>query len=234
MQNDFLSNETQNPRIVSKNSIKNLIIPKSLLFNDVIHSYDYKIKNGDDLTVSTHKNSGDVLSQNFSNECYPTDRLNSIRKKVFIQDIYFEQSKIRKDNFGQEIKKGGKHKICFADELGIIKSFIPDDNNLTEQITKSKKIKRYSPQNKSKYCLPKIRDIKSSNSLKKGRIFMMKNLYNIIKTKTNSNKKFINGYAHIINIENLKEETKLNTFFIKNRALAEEENVSCSCYCSIF
>ena len=234
MQNDFLSNETQNPRIVSKNSIKKLIIPKSLLFNDVIRSYDYKIKNGDDLTVSTHKNSGDALSQNFSNECYPVDSLNSIRKKIFIQDIYFEQSKIRKDNFGQEIKKGGKHKICFADELGIIKSFIPDDKNLTEQITKSKKIKKYSPKNRSKYCLPKIRDIKRSNSFKKGRNCMMKNLCNIIKIKTNSNRKFIKGNAHIINIENLKEETKLNTFFIKNRALAEEENVSCSCYCSIF
>ena len=40
---------------------------------------------------------------------------------------------------------------------------------------------------------------------------------------------------HVINVENLKKETKLNTYSIKNRrALAEEENVSCSCYCSIW
>ena len=61
---------------------------------------------------------------------------------------------------------------------------------------------------------------------------MMKNVYNISKIKTKKFKKF---NVEVINIENMKKETKLNTFAVKNRmAAAEEENVSCSCYCSIW
>ena len=64
---------------------------------------------------------------------------------------------------------------------------------------------------------------------------MLKNIYNISKKKTKSERKLKDSIVHIIEVENLKSENKLNTFSIKNRTnLAEEENVSCSCYCSIW
>ena len=63
---------------------------------------------------------------------------------------------------------------------------------------------------------------------------MMKNIYNILKTKTKSKKKFKESFIHFIDVENLKGETKLNTYSIKNRIIPEEEQVCCSCYCSIW
>ena len=63
----------------------------------------------------------------------------------------------------------------------------------------------------------------------------MKNIYNITKINTKPKKKYNEAFVQIIDVENLKKENKINTFSIKNRkVLAEEENVCCSCYCSIW
>ena len=79
-----------------------------------------------------------------------------------------------------------------------------------------------------------IKEIKRSNSLTNDKSKMMKNIYNISKVKINSKKKFKKSFVHIIKVEKFKTENKLNNFSIKRNALAEEENVSCSCYCSIW
>ena len=72
----------------------------------------------------------------------------------------------------------------------------------------------------------------------KSQLYLLKdkfNIYNISKVKTKSKKKFNESLVHIIKVEKFKEENKLNTFSFKNRnPMAEEENVSCSCYCSIW
>ena len=233
MQN-VLSNETQNIRIVSQNSFKEKNDHKIFNFNDFIHNNETTNKNEQDsITVSTHKNSCDPLSNNYANEFKRKNNFHSFHKKMPIKDIFMEEPTKRKDNFGKEIKKGGKQKIAFADDLDIIKSFIPKNKNNEVQLNKSGKTKQFSPEKKSRYNLEDNGDIKRANSLKNGRSCMMKNFYNIFKGKSNLNKKFGNCNGHIIKIENLKEETKLNTFIVNKKALVVEENVSCSCYCSI-
>ena len=94
--------------------------------------------------------------------------------------------------------------------------------------------KNYSSEKNLKKIFSNEKAIKRSNSLSNDRNKMMKNLYNIFKVKTKSKKKFNKSLVHIIKVEKFKEENKLNTFSFKNRnSMAEEENVSCSCYCLI-
>ena len=188
----------------------------------------------DKATLTTHKSSINSQNQIFEKEAPLSERINMLEiEKIDEEEI---RPNIRKDIFGREIKKGGKHKISFADDLDIIKSLLPEKKNIFEH-KGSKQIgeilaKINSPSKKLKLALPEIETIKRSNSFTKGKISMMKNVYNISKIKTKKFKKF---NVDVINIENMKKETKLNTFSVKNRvALAEEENVSCSCYCTIW
>lgn len=188
----------------------------------------------DKATITTHKSSINSQNQFFEKEVPLSERINMLE----IEKIEEEEIKpiIRKDIFGREIKKGGKHKISFADDLDIIKSLLPEKKNEIQH-KGSNQIDKIlaqinSPSRNLKFVLPEIETIKRSNSFTKGKISMMKNVYNISKIKTKKFKKF---NVDVINIENMKKETKLNTFSVKNRvALAEEDNVSCSCYCSIW
>jgi len=188
----------------------------------------------DKATLTTHKSSINSQNQFFEKEVPLSERINMLE----IEKIEEEEIKptIRKDIFGREIKKGGKHKISFADDLDIIKSLLPEKKNVIEH-KRSNQIgeileKINSPSKNLKFTLPEVETIKRSNSFTKGKISMMKNVYNISKIKTKKFKKF---NVDVINIENMKKETKLNTFSVKNRVgYAEEENVSCSCYCSIW
>ena len=61
-----------------------------------------------------------------------------------------EKKKKRIDNFGREIKKGGKQKIVFADELHLVK---------TKEEGKNKKDKKEA-NNKRRNSFPKIKDKK--------------------------------------------------------------------------
>ena len=233
MQNDILNVKKDITKLNQK-SLDQLDNSKMNLFNDYINlnakinSNDFDIK-----TISTHKNSADSLSSINSNQDAPlSTRLQTIFPKQNFTNIYLEESKIRRDIFGREIKRGGKHKISFADDLDIIKSLMPDKIS-ENSIRKNRRIN--SPAKNLKSSLATIKEIKRSYSLKYDRSSMLKNIYNISKKKTKSERKLKDSIVHIIEVENLKSENKLNTFSIKNRTnLAEEENVSCSCYCSIW
>ena len=127
MQNDILNVKKDITKLNQK-SLDQLDNSKMNLFNDYINlnakinSNDFDIK-----TISTHKNSADSLSSINSNQDAPlSTRLQTIFPKQNFTNIYLEESKIRRDIFGREIKRGGKHKISFADDLDIIKSLIPD------------------------------------------------------------------------------------------------------------
>ena len=232
MEND-LSNESNQ----YKNLAENIEISKKGLFRYIIKAKVNGNPNLEDSdSVSTHKNSADSLNSLNSNpekEIPFSDRSNNQNSKINFTNIYLEETKKRKDNFGREIKKGGKHKIAFADELDIIKSFTQDTNG-EKNFRKYMRNKNYSSEKNLKKIFSNEKAIKRSNSLSNDRNKMMKNLYNIFKVKTKSKKKFNKSLVHIIKVEKFKEENKLNTFSFKNRnSMAEEENVSCSCYCLI-
>lgn len=184
-------------------------------------------------TSSTHKNSADSLKSLYQKgekliESGMGGDATGIKKNL--NKIYFEEVKQRKDNFGREIKKGGKHKIAFADDLNIIKSLIPENKGKVIS-RQSMRLKNNTPLKNLQNSFSRIKAIRRTNSLNNNRTSMMKNIYNMSKKKT---KKFL-GSLHIINVESLKEETKLNTYSIKNRiSNSEEDNVSCSCYCLIW
>lgn len=234
MDNDLYNESNQYQKL---GNIKN--IPKNLIFNQYINNLkgNKKIEDYDIASISTHKNSADSLNSlniKLEKEIPFSSSLETQNVKVKLTNIYAEESKKRKDNFGREIKKGGKHKISFVDDLDIIKSITPENGN--EYISKKNgKIINLSSSKNLNRSLVIIKEIKRTNSCKNDRSIMMKNIYNILKSKAKSKKNFTKSFVHIIDIENLKGETKLNTYSFKNRiALAEEENVSCSCYCLIW
>ena len=234
MQNDIYNERKQISLIKAKN-VEPLQFTNNLLLND--YSGLKKIQNineFDNETVSTHKNSADSYNLNTEKELPLSARINTLNLQKDLSDIYFEGQKKRKDYFGREIKKGGKHKIVFADDLDIIKSLelkIKSENNCQ----KINKLRRSLSTKNNDFSLPSIITTKRSNSPNNNRLYLMKNIYNISKIKTKSRKKFKKSIVEVIKIENLKKQTKLNTFSMKNRiAIPEEENVSCSCYCSIW
>ena len=218
---------------------KDMMSPVGLKINLISKDYinlkaNLNISEFDKATLTTHKSSINSQNHFLEKEAPLSERINMLEfEKIDEEEI---KPNVRKDIFGREIKKGGKHKISFADDLDIIKSLLPECKIVIEHKS-SHKIgeilqKENSPSKNLTYALPEIKTIKRSNSFTKGKISMMKNVYNISKIKTKKFKKF---NVEVINIENMKKETKLNTFAVKNRVVApEEENVSCSCYCSIW
>jgi len=227
-----LLNETN---VKNKKNMSPLGLKLNLYSKDYINlKANLNVCEFDKATITTHKSSTNSQNQFLEKEVPLSERINMLEfEKIDEEEI---KPNIRKDIFGKEIKKGGKHKVTFADDLEIIKSLLPESKKVFEHKS-SIKIDEIRAQKKSssknlKLSLPEINTIKRSNSFNKGKISMMKNVYNISKKKTKKFKKF---NVDVINIENMKKETKLNTFSVKNRmAAAEEENVSCSCYCSIW
>ena len=146
-----------------------------------------------------------------------------------------EKKKIRTDNFGQEIKKGGKQKIAFADELNFVK--IDEYEDIKDKKSKNNKNKRKKSfnENMESNNSEKIKSIRRFNSFDISNKFLMKyfyKIYNIINSKSKPDK-FNN--VDIIDIESTKKENKLNTYYLKkNINFQDEGNVSCSCYCNIF
>ena len=232
MENNLYNESNQYQKLGNKKDM-----PKNLIFKHYLKNVkeNIKLEDFDIGSISTHKNSADSLNSLNTipeKEIPFSSHLHTQNVKGKLTNIYAEEPKKRKDNFGREIKKGGKHKIAFIDDLDIIKSIIPE--NVHEYISKkSGKLVNLPSTKNINSSLPIIKEIKRSNSCKNDRNIMMKNIYNILKIK--SKNKFKESFVHFIYVENLKGETKLNTYSIKNRMiLSEEENVCCSCYCSIW
>lgn len=235
MQNN-LCNERKETINLDQKLFSELDGSKKLLINDYINlNRKININDFDDRTISTHKNSADSLSSlNSKSDAALYAPLHILGTKQNFTNIYLEEPRVRRDNFGREIKKGGKHKIAFADDLDIIKSLTPENPNVCD-IRKRRRINSSSKNLNFKNSLSKFKEIKRSNSFNRDRSSLIQSIYNISKQKRKSKKKLKGSFVHIIEVEKLKIETKLNTFSVKNKVnFAEEENVSCSCYCSIW
>ena len=147
-------------------------------------------------------------------------------KLAFI-DSGRQKKKKRVDNFGKEIKKGGKHKISFADELYFVDK---DKNNKDSKMRRNNSFSNYLSENKKIFEFLKCN--KRSNSFEINKNKGYKYINSIINNRKKC-KKFNN--VHIIDFKSTKELNKLNTYLIKKKSQFEDEDkVSCSCYCNIF
>lgn len=166
--------------------------------------------------------------------------INNLEIKKNLGRIFSEEEiirpNVRKDNFGKEIKKGGKHKIAFADDVKIMQTIMGIEP-IKDNKRKNQKNMSPSKSQDEEINKPIVERRKRSNTLKDKKESVMKNTYNIIIQQNSKDKKKVGSpLVDVINIESQKKETKLNTYFVKNNnnKSAEEEEVFCSCYCSIF
>jgi hypothetical protein len=137
--------------------------------------------------------------------------------------------KIRRDIFGNEIKKGGKQRISFADNVQILKSRKKfEDEGSWLYGNRYKQYVDLSNINNNK--IPKIRGLKRSLiGLKNDKL---KKRYDI----GNSDKKIL-SLVEVIKIENYKELNKMSNFGIpkENENIKEtQDTVCCSGTCFIY
>ena len=229
----YITKSDNNIRITTQGSNLNFNIPNKQIIIDNISLDQKKLrKHSDSIATSDQKYSQNLITFNIEKDFPKSNRKSSYGAENNLNDIYMEDSKSRKDIFGREIRKKGKHKISFVDDLDMIKSLMPENGRNNKKKLNNKTY--FSSKNLRQY-LPEINIKKRFNSVNEGRHTMLKNIYNMTKIKTKSNIKFKESNVHIIAIENLKKETKLNTYLIKKiNPLPDEENVICSCYCSIW
>ena len=84
-------------------------------------------------SISIHNNNNNI--ENINKYVIPK------RKNISTSTIsFFDMKKVRKDVFGEEIKRGGKHRISFKDKI-IIDDFNEDKISNNENIENNKNIK---------------------------------------------------------------------------------------------
>ncbi len=223
---------------------ENLTMLKKSLFEKVQKKLTIELNNNSTL-CSPRKN---IKTFNHLEKDFPAlYKLTFIDFNSIEKETYSKKKKTRTDNFGQEIKKGGKQKIAFADELDFVKKENAEDENNKNKNNGGNNKKKRKHSFSSSLCSKnknnknneknndKMKNIKRNNSFDVSYNYKMKHIYkifNIINSKSKS-KKFNN--VDIIDIESTKKENKLNTYYLqKNINLSDEGNVSCSCYCAVF
>ena len=231
MENSFYNERRQISKIISQKIIKELN-----------HKQKINLKNNTNIYINEITSSNESISKTASSYINSPSNFQFFREQKIKNEknqnipLKDEIQIKRRDNFGNEIKKGGKQKIAFIDDLEIIQSLIQLDN-IKNKSKKGKNVK-YSPSRIFiKKKLPKIKIIRRSHTFKSNHSFMMRNIYNISKKKINEKKNLEEHLVDVIKVESTKKENKLNTYSIKqvkNRINNEEEQVCCSCYCSIF
>ena len=197
-----------------------------------------KLKKGE--SMNSLGSSTDSSPKNKTNNLYPFDNEEAFSKFTCIEfnslefERNFEKKGRRTDNFGKVIKKGGKHKIAFADELPFtlpkykIKRSQSDRNNINNK-------RRNSMPMFIRYKSEILKSIKRNNSFDISKKYIDNHFYNKFSLNNSKTKptKFIS--VDIINVESTKKENKLNTYFIsEDNIFKDVGDVSCSCYCSIF
>ena len=227
MENDIYNEGNTINKIIKDK--QNNLLPKLILKKELIlKKIDYE--NLKDNTFGNQSTARSNLPKSLLQNSEIKNQLVRKTTMPFSEENSF-RSFTRRDNFGNEIKKGGKHKISFADEIKVAETLMGNKNN-NKKMSKNNKYKKHY----SSKCLEgenlsisgfQRRAITPKNS----RALLKKCICNIYK----NNKKIIEDFlVNVIKIESTKKETKLNTYSIKNRIIPEEEQVCCSCYCSIW
>lgn len=230
MNNDIYNERKQINQIVDKNLpnlLKNLNFKKSIFIPHIQNSNTNELLSNIDTSRSflSNKTSFDLINQN-------KEKHIKIRLK---NDIFLngEENKnhARRDNFGNEIKKGGKQKIAFADEINVVNSLMRFKN---KNAPNQRKIKKYSSSKNLNEEIPVFIGQKRSHTPINSRSSMIQYFFNIYKRNENNKKNLEEFLVNVIEIENLKKETKLNSYSIKKNINIDDDNVCCSCYCFIF
>ena len=139
---------------------------------------------------------------------------------------------IKRDIFGTEIKKGGNHKISFADNAHILRARekLPNIGNSLYRNRHRGSAEFYNINNDNN-SIKKIRSIRRSIlGLKNDKL---KRKYDI----ENSDKKIIKSLVEVIEIQNYKEFNKITDYFIpeENENVKDlQETVCCSGTCLIY
>ena len=188
-------------------------------------------KNKDILSdIESTGNNSDKLENRTINFTESNNHLKRVENKRYLDDDNKdkksnENSNARKDIYGEEIKKGGKHKISFADNVQVLrarmkleKESIPDKNSLeVTNWNSDKKIRR-------------IRGLRRSLiGLKNAKL---KSRFNI-----ESPKKKVNNLVEVIEIPSYKQYNKneyLNFPEDEIQNSTNKETICCSSICFIF
>jgi hypothetical protein len=225
MENELYEERRQLSKIVNNQLIEKISLKKKVLFQE-LNTNDLININGSINGTTNSVKSTSSSSFRFFNKLAIVSQKYSIKKNLE------EEPTSRKDNFGNEIKKGGMHKIAFADELNIIQSIMPLDKKKNSQNNRI-----YSPSKNfgKRSIFPIMRTRKRASTINNSRTSMMKSILNISKKNTNKKRQMEGPLVDVINVECIKNETKLNTYSIKNRIVeGQEQETCCTCYCSIF
>ena len=233
MENDIYNETKQISKITENVTLEELILKKKILFNNSRHISLNDCSN----TIESSCHTASSQKYTLLNLKHGKENIiNKLQLKTNLNIIFSQeelnQPNIRKDNFGNEIKKGGKHKIIFADDLKLKQSLMENDSLGNNK----KRTQEFSPsRNLEKEISPIIRTVKRSNTFKNKKASTIKSFYKIFKKNLNNTKILYEPLVNIINIKCIKEETKANTYIFRNNIKsAEEEQVCCSCYCSIY
>ena len=146
-------------------------------------------------------------------------------KNLNVQNVETTQNfQIRRDIYGSEIKKGGKHHISFADNALLIKKRMELEENNNQMKSEEIYNKFNSEKKIRRICLKQnIIDLKNLKKLKKGRID------NTNKTKC--------GLVEVVEIQNYKELNKTDYFYNpddEEKKEQQQEAVCCSSICIIY
>ena len=213
------------PKIRNK---QHLFLGINALTKDIIHDIE---STGNNSEKNTNKGLDITVTDNIlNNKKYQKEKELYTNNENINNNLNSQNIHIRKDIYGTEIKKGGKQRISFADNVQLLKAKIKFDydnqnnnNNSNNEI--DIKINKFHSDKR----IRKINGLKQSIlELKK-----LKDLKQIHKENSNIKK---NKLVEIIEIENFKEENK-NPFSYPSgdgEYIIDKETICCSASCNVY
>ena len=190
--------------------------------NDIESTGNYSEKNtnkGFDISVTD--NNLNNKKNNKENEIY-------INKEETNNNLNSQNFHVRKDIYGTEIKKGGKQRISFADNVQLLRAKIkldynPEDYNNDEN---SLKITKFNSEKR----------IKQINGLKRS-ILQLRKFKDLKQTNKEASHIKVTKLVEVIEIEKFKEENKneyINSSGNDEGDKIDKETVCCSASCNLF
>lgn len=175
--------------------------------------------------IESTGNNSDKLENRTINFTESNNNLNKIENNRYLDDENKDDNSneninVRKDIYGTEIKKGGNHKISFADNVQVLRARMKYEKESNQEVTNwnsDKKIRR-------------IRGLKRS-------LLGLKNIKLKSRFNIESPKKKVNNLVEVIEIPSYKEYNKteyLNPKDDENENDTGKETVCCSITCFIF
>ena len=208
--------DDKNPKISFSNSIALYIfqnIEKEIknMSNKENLALNSNTKNKEFLSdIESTGNNSDKLENRTINFTESNKNLNKIENKRYLDDENKDKDSneninVRKDIYGEEIKKGGKHKISFADNVQVLRS----RKKLEKEANQEKNSLEVTNWNSDKK-IRRIRGLKRSLiGLKNTKL---KSRFNIESPK----KKKTNNLVEVIEIQSYKEYNKIEDYIIFN------------------